>query len=79
MKLVMKSGMPEFDAYHDLWQFHKDFGTPEPGVDEYWDSALKARNELRDKYKGTSMEDVVAGHSWALLELWHNIARGGKR
>ena len=79
MKAEFKQTDIEFKAYMDLFRFHQAYGIPESGVDEYWEGAMKARNELRDKYKGTSMEEVVAQTSWALMEMWHEIARGGKR
>lgn len=78
MKLAMKSGTPEYDAYHDLWEFHKAFGVPEHD-DDYWTEVMNQYNTLRDKYSDTDMGRIVAGHLWSLMELWHNKMRGGKK
>lgn len=78
MKLTMKSGMTEFDAWQDLFTFHKTYGTPEPGVDTYWDAVLKEACRLNKKYTGTCMEAMVSNCLIALTNMWHSMARGGK-
>ena len=79
MKLKMSAGMPEYDAYHDLWEFHKTYGHPEDGVDAYWEQMVKAWKVLIDKYKDTIMATVVEYHLQALTSMWHNeCKKGGK-
>ena len=77
-RLTIQKDNLVWNAWMDLFEFHKAFGAPEP-ADEYWESAMKARNALRDKYKETEMENLVASTSWTLMEIWHEMLKGGKK
>ena len=69
-KLEIKKGDPEYEAYADLFNFHKAYGKPEPNNDQYWTGMVQAAGEINAKYIGTSMGPVVARHLIQLMLKW---------
>lgn len=69
-KLEMKKGDPEFDAYADLYNFHKAYGTPEPNNDQYWKDIVREAGEINAKYIATDMGGIVARHLIQLMAKW---------
>lgn len=68
-KLDMKKGDPAFDAYADLYNFHKAYGTPEDG-DQYWAEVIDKAGEINARYKDTDMAEIVARHLILLMAKW---------
>lgn len=66
MELVLKKGDVIYDAYGDLFRFHRDFGIPEKN-DEYWDELLAKASEITNRYKGTEMEEIITNHLVTLM------------
>jgi len=75
-KLEIKKGDPEYDAYADLFNFHKAYGKPEPDNDEYWTALVQAAGEINAKYIGTRMGAVVARHLIQLMLKFEQEVRG---
>ncbi len=67
MKLDARPGSEIYEAYRDLFSFHKGYGKPEEG-DAYWSRLVDESAALAKKYKGTSMERVVKGCLQAILK-----------
>jgi len=55
-----------FQAYMDLFEFHRDYGVPEKN-DEYWDELLAKASEITNRYKGTEMEEIITNHLVTLM------------
>lgn len=77
MKKDLKKGDIEFEAYGDLFNFHKAYGTPERS-DVYWTDMITAASEIAGKYKGTIMGGVVSRHIMELMSMWNNAMKGGQ-
>lgn len=69
-KSEMKKGDPEYDAYSDLFFFHRDFGKVKKKNDQYWTGMLDRAAEINDKYKDTTMASIVARHIIGLMVKW---------
>lgn len=65
----------EWKAYMDLFEFHKQYGVPEPKNDAYWSGMIEAANGLNIKYTGTRMAGVVNRHLIALMGLFNGEAK----
>ena len=74
-KLDMKKGDPEFDAYADLYNFHKAYGTPESNNDQYWTEVVEKAGEVRAKYRDTDMGEIVARLLIMLMAKWDREVR----
>ena len=69
-KADFKKGNTEYDAYNDLFFFHKTYGQPEKR-DEYWTSVIEQASAINDKYKATTMAGIVARHLIGLMDKWN--------
>ena len=69
-KSDMQKGQPEYDAYSDLFFFHRDFGKVESGNNQYWTGMLDRAAEINSKYKDTPMAEIVARHIIGLMTMW---------
>lgn len=69
-KANLKKGDVEYDAYNDLFFFHKSYGTPEKN-DQYWVDVIAQADAINEKYKGTVMAGIVSRHLIGLLDKWN--------
>lgn len=74
-KIDMKKGEPAFDAYADLFNFHKAYGSPEPDNDQYWTEVVEKAGEVSAKYRDTDMGEIVARLLIMLMAKWDREVR----
>lgn len=67
MKLDARPGSTIYEAYRDLFNFHRTYGKPEL-EDAYWETLATEASKVAGKYKGTRMERAVNGCLAAILK-----------
>lgn len=55
-----------FQAYMDLFEFHRDYGIPEKN-DQYWDAVVEKASKISRRYKDTEMEEIITNHLVTLM------------
>lgn len=76
MRLAVHKDDVIFQAYMELFEFHKAYGIPERGNDKYWADMTDKAAEIRRKYEGTEMEMIVVRHLIGIMTMLNRKAEG---